>query len=201
MRHISHIFGQSVWQATAALLSSAIIASGASANAAPKVPATPLRDAGILVNDQFPARSAADSFEAAIEFVRVSGVTKNLSLLLLNDVKNEDRVQSAISRMGMDAVQNRVIRAIRTAQQSYETKWIDVLASVYSQHFSAGQLKSILAQREASPHFGRLLNLQETIASALKTEGQLVFAQARTDVMGILDVTLAQQSDLADLAP
>jgi len=124
-----------------------------------------------------------NSLETALQFVRFTGLTKNLSLLLLNDVKNEIPVKAAIERYGMDKVQVSVVRAIRIAQNTYAREWNLMLANVYKSHFGGSELQSILAKREASPFFVHLVDLQTVIASDVKTEGGVIFSHARADVM------------------
>ncbi len=126
----------------------------------------------------------------ALDFVRHTGVVKNLSLLLLHDVKNEAHVQAAIKRYGFDKVQKTVVSAIRVAQLEHGAEWGDMLAGIYGAHFKASELKSILAEKESSPHFGKLIEEQDAIAAAVRADGQDIYAEARAQVMRQLEHAL-----------
>ena len=126
----------------------------------------------------------------ALDFVRFTGAVKNLSLLLLHDVKDEAHVQAAIKRYGFDKVQNAVIKAIRTAQLSHGAEWGDMLAGIYSTRFDAGELHSILREKESSPHFMKLLEEQDEIARAVKDSGKDIYSAARAQVMHQLEASL-----------
>lgn len=126
----------------------------------------------------------------AITFVKRTGITKNLSLLVLEDVKNRREIRDAISLYGMDKVQSTVVEAIKAAQKTYAPQWNQLMAGIYGEHFSEAELASILAKREASPYFPRLLNLQDTIANAVHARGNQMVASARIDVMTEVAVVL-----------
>ncbi len=143
-------------------------------------------------DDRFFTPTDDGRFAAAETFVRNAGLSNNLSLLLLQDVKNAQQVDAAIDRLGMDHVQATVVHAIKSAQQSHETEWVRILAGIYSQHFNHDELQSIITQRELSPYFSRLVALQDTIADAVRVEGQSVFNQALNDVMGQVTLSLSR---------
>lgn len=128
--------------------------------------------------------------DAAHDFVRFSGASKNLSLLLLHDVKNDTYVRAAIKRYGFAHVQDTVVRAIKKAQASYGTRWSDMLASIYDERFEDGELKSILREKESSPHFIKLLSEQDNIATDVREKGEGIFASARAQVMETLNSDL-----------
>lgn len=159
--------------------------------AAPVLPKQPVSDelpfdltGGLLPRQDIEGR------EAALEFVRNTGITKNLSLLLLHDVKDEAPVQAAIKRYGMSKVQSAVVRAIRHAQNAHAADWDEMLATIYQAHFDAAELQSLAQYRDASPHFVRLLELQEEIANAVKDNGRRIFNEARAEVMQAVQVSL-----------
>lgn len=133
-----------------------------------------------------------DTYEFALMFVRKAGLSKNLSMLLLEDIKQAEEVDNAIDRVGMDKVQAKVVRAIRLAQQAHETEWTELLARVYSEHFTANELKSILQERENSPHFARLFDLQKAIAQSIQLQGKSIYDQARSEVLGAVALSSAQ---------
>ena len=133
-----------------------------------------------------------DAFSAALQFVESAGLVKNLSLLLLEEVKQSAEVDAAIDRDGMDDVQNKVVRAIRTAQKVHGRKWAEVLAKAYSQYFTANEMQSILKDRENSAHFIRLLQLQDQLADTIRIEGDAIFNQARSEVLGTVALRLSR---------
>lgn len=126
------------------------------------------------------ARGAMDT---AIKFVRYTGLSKNLSLLLLHDVKDDAPVQGAIDKYGMKKVQGTVVKAIKAEQHKYSISWDQMLAGVYMQHFTTNELNSILAKREASPFFDRLLELQTVISEEIQENGKDIYVKARAGVM------------------
>ncbi len=155
--------------------------SAAHASMAPTKPA-PLKPAP--KSTPFLHAEQSDAYAAALEFVKVAGLTKNLSLLLLEEVKQSVEVNAAIDRDGMDSVQGKVVHAIRSAQKTHGGEWADVLARAYSQYFTADEMQSILKERENSAHFIRLIQLQEKLAETIRLEGSTVFNQARSEVLG-----------------
>jgi len=141
--------------------------------------------------ESFSSLTSLRSNKVALTFVERTGITKNLSLLVLEDVKNRRQIRDAISLYGMDKVQSTVVDAIKAAQKIYAPQWNQLMAEIYVEHFSAAELASILAEREASPYFPRLLDLQDTIANSVHARGGQMVATARIDVM----------SEVADILP
>lgn len=128
--------------------------------------------------------------DAAHDFVRFTGASKNLSLLLLHDVKDDAHVRAAIKRYGFSHVQDTVVRAIKKAQLSFGPRWNDMLASIYDERFEDGELKSILREKESSPHFVKLLDEQDNIATDVREKGGDILTSARAHVMAILSTDL-----------
>lgn len=141
-------------------------------------------------SDAYLAQPAAAAHDTALKFVLETGISKNLSLLLLHDVKNSAPVRDAIRQYGMDKVQATVVQVIRSVQASYGSDWNQMLASVYERHFDAHALQSLIQKRDASPHFIRLLDLQDEIAMAVKTNGNNILDKARADVMAGIKASL-----------
>lgn len=133
--------------------------------------------------DSFSSLSSLRSNKVALTFIERTGITKNLSLLVLEDVKNRRQIRDAIALYGMDKVQSTVVDAIKAAQKAYAPQWNQLMAEIYVEHFNAAELVSILAKREASPYFPRLLDLQDTIANSVHARGDQMVASARIDVM------------------
>jgi len=125
----------------------------------------------------------AKPIEAAIDFVRFTGISKNLSLLLLHDVKNADVVQAAIGKYGFEDVKNGVVRAIKAEQNKHATTWDTMLARVYLSHFDAKALKSLQTKREASPHFLTMIELQDTISGEVQENGLAVIEAAKASIL------------------
>lgn len=159
------------------------------ASAAPTKPTEPVR---ATEPTPFLTTAQSDAYAAALKFVVSAGLTKNLSLLLLEEVKQSDEVNAAIDRNGMDDVQVKVVRAIRAAQKAHGGEWAAVLARAYSQFFTATEMQSILKERENSAHFIRLLQLQEKLAQTIRLEGDAIFNQARTEVLGTVALRLSR---------
>lgn len=133
--------------------------------------------------ESFSPFTGAPNTKVALTFVERTGITKNLSLLVLEDVKNRRQIRDAISLYGMDRVQSTVVDAIKSAQKIYAPQWNQLMAEIYVEHFSEAELSSIMTKREASPYFPRLLDLQDTIASAVHARGDQMVASARVDVL------------------
>lgn len=166
----------------------AFVWAGTAADAAnaPKMPSRDSHDSAIElpgISDAFQLPYTSSRLDAALDFIRDTGIAKNLSLLLLHDVKDEAPVQAAIRRYGMDRVQTTVVQVIRSAQVEYGADWNRMLAEIYTAHFDVAALKSLTAQKDASPHFIRLIELQDDIAAAMKARGQGILSKARSDVM------------------
>ncbi|WP_417450060.1 hypothetical protein [Kordiimonas sp.] len=126
----------------------------------------------------------------AQNFVRVTGAVKNLSLMLLHDVRHEAHVKAAIQQYGFQKVQATVVSAIRLAQLEYGAQWGNMLAGIYTARFKADELHSIVREKESSPHFIKLLSEQDAIAAAVKENGHDIYAAARAQVMMQLDAAL-----------
>lgn len=138
----------------------------------------------------FLPHSAAAPRQTALDFVRKTGISRNLSLMLLHDVKGRAAVQAAVKRYGMDTVQNTVVKVILSAQSQYGTEWEQMLAGIYQAHFGAQALRSLTVERDASPYFVRLLDVQDDIAQAVKEKGQAILQKARTDILAQIEATL-----------
>jgi len=122
----------------------------------------------------------------ALRFVEMTGVYKNLSLLLLDEVKHSGTVQAAIKKHGFENVKLTVVRAIKKAQGDHAARWNTMLASVYQTHFGVDELNSILIKKEQSPHFKKLIDLQPTISSIVALKGENIFNDAHQQVMTLL---------------
>lgn len=177
---------KSVMVLSVAALAMSASVSAATSKAPSKIQSTP----SAPIEGLSPFASAGAS-KIAFTFVERTGISKNLSLLVLEDVKNRRQIRDAISLYGMDKVQSTVVEAIKAAQKIYAPQWNQLMAEIYVEHFSAPELASILAKREASPYFPRLLDLQDTIADAVHARGDQMVANARVDVM----------SQVADILP
>lgn len=130
----------------------------------------------------FPKGSLAP-LEAAVSFVRYTGISKNLSLLLLHDVKNTDTVTAAIQKYGFEKVKQAVVNAIKAEQNKHAIAWDNVLAHVYLKHFDAKALSSIQQDREASPHFITMLEMQDEISGEVQKNGLPVIQAAKASVL------------------
>lgn len=182
---MQHYFGKfySVFTKSLMVVSTSVLAVTASANAvaskAPSkilsAPVTPLEGLSLYATDQ--------NNKVALKFIVRTGITKNLSLLVLQDVKNRREIRDAIALYGMPKVQATVVDAIKAAQKIYAPQWNQLMVEIYVEHFTATELASIMAKREASPFFPRLLNLQDTIAETVHARGDQMVATARVDVM------------------
>ncbi|TNE66131.1 MAG: hypothetical protein EP335_04020 [Alphaproteobacteria bacterium] len=146
----------------------------------PKSPAN--TDYESVTSDIYPEAPKKNAVETARKFVRMTGVSRNLSLLLLDEVKTDPLVQAAIQRHGMAKVQAKVVNAIRSAQNAYSGEWSEMLAGVYLRHIDEDAMKSILSMREASPFFMQLIDEQDSIAAEVKAKGGAIFAEARARV-------------------
>lgn len=171
--------------ATKSLMAVSVSVLALSATASAKTVAVPtkhLAAPSVMHSDVSPFL-AEKTNQAALNFVERTGITKSLSLLILQDVKNRNEIRAAISHYGMDKVQATVVNAIQQTQHYYAPQWNQLMAGIYVEHFSARELASILARREASPYFSRLLDLQSTIADAVNARGTTLVTEARIDVM------------------
>ncbi|MCK0068977.1 hypothetical protein [Kordiimonas laminariae] len=124
--------------------------------------------------------------ETAIRFIQYAGIDKNLSLLLLNDVKTSAQVTDAINRIGFEAVKEKVVTAIKRAQLSNKAEWTEMLATVYLNYFEGTELSSILTERESSPFFAKMVELQTAISHDVDTQGKLIYKRARQQVLDLL---------------
>lgn len=128
--------------------------------------------------------AATDARVTALRFIRETELNRNLSLLILNDVKTTPEVAALVERYGFEAAKTIVVRLIRDAQGTYGAAWDEVMADLYQQHFTAGELASLVADHEASPHFSRLMNLQADLGAGAREKGSTVIAAARARVLG-----------------
>lgn len=119
----------------------------------------------------------------ALRFVETTGLGKNLSLLLLDEVKRSPSVTAAIKEYGFDTVKQMVVYAIKDVQSAHAPAWNSMLAGVYEDYFDTSEMTSIMQKKERSPYFTKMLDRQSDIASAVAGEGQAIFTQAQTDVM------------------
>ncbi len=129
--------------------------------------------------------------ETAVRFIEFSGIDKNLSLLLLHDVKTENQVTEAISRIGFEKVKSKVVVAIKKAQLAHKSDWSAMLAGVYLNYFESSELQSILTEKESSPFFTKMIELQTAISKDVDTKGKRIFERARSQVMKTLKAELA----------
>ncbi len=134
----------------------------------------------------FSPSSNLGTLSTALKFVLVTGLHKNLSLLLLHDVKNQKPIQDVVKLHGMDKAQDAVVRAIRSAKNSHAAEWNEMLAGVYNRHFSDEELQSIMTERETSPYFDGLIEKQALIAAETQVHGKDIFTEAKADVLNII---------------
>ncbi len=130
-----------------------------------------------------PTASPLGQMDTALKFILVTGIHKNLSLLLLHSVKDQPSVQAAVQKHGMDVVQNTVVQAIRAAKAKHGAEWNEMLARIYRGYFTDNELRSIMTERESSPYFAQLIDKHTLIATDTKTQGQSIFAAAKSDIL------------------
>lgn len=168
--------------AIAPLLAGIIIFSP-SANAATKTSSVPHKTWHKKNEISLPIASPLGQMDTALKFILVTGIHKNLSLLLLHSVKDQQPVQAAIRKYGMDVVQNTVVQSIRAAKAKHGAEWNEMLARIYSGYFTDAELRSIMTERETSPYFTQLINKHTLIAREARTQGQSIFAAAEADIL------------------
>lgn len=147
-----------------------------------RTPTTPNRALPIDPVSPFLAPSAEETYGAALEFVRRTGLNKNLSLILLEGLKTDELVTHAIQRDGFDHVQSVVVNAIKAERDRLASEWDAVLAHTYSRFFSAPELASLANYQDASPYFVRLVELQEQISAAIALHGSDLLDEAQRSV-------------------
>ncbi len=135
--------------------------------------------------------NAFSNQDTAIRFVEYTGIDKNLSLLLLSEVKTSPQVASAINEYGFETVKGKVVKAIKKVQQQNNSDWTLMLADVYLHHFNNLELQSILTERENSPHFAKMVELQSSISVEINTNGSTILNRARQQVFIQLEKELA----------
>lgn len=145
---------------------------------------------GLHLPTPFLNADAHHTHAVALDFVRKTGLNKNLSLILLEGLKTDNLVTSAIKRQGFAKVQGVVVRAIQFEYDRYAIAWDQLLASTYSQFFSANELASLTELQDTSPYFVRLVELQEQISAAIALNGSDILSQAQRTVRERLAVDL-----------
>ncbi len=173
----------SIFTKSLMVISIGVLAFSASVNATASKAPTKMLPAPAAPFESLSPYATDRSNKIALQFIERTGITKNLSLLVLQDVKNRRQIRDAITLYGMPKVQAAVVDAIKAAQKIYAPQWNQLIAEIYVEHFTATELASIMARREASPFFPRLLDLQGTIAEAVHARGDQMVASARIDVM------------------
>ncbi|MEX0300372.1 MAG: hypothetical protein AB3N28_14960 [Kordiimonas sp.] len=154
-----------------------------SALAAAKTSKIPHKNWDHASETAFSPNSNLGTLSTALRFVLVTGLHKNLSLLLLHDVKNQKPIQDVVKQHGMDKAQDAVVKAIRSAKNSHAAEWNEMLASIYKRHFSDEALQSIMTERETSPYFSELIEKQALIAAETQIHGKDIFTEAKADVL------------------
>lgn len=134
--------------------------------------------------------SPSQDTEAALAFVRETGLNKNLSLMLLETMKKDITVLSAIESKGFKAVQRVVVNAIILERAEHEADWNKVLAGVYSKHFSTAELNSLARLKEKSPYFVRLISLQNEITAMINEAGSALLKTAERNVKNRVEAAL-----------
>ncbi|WP_262696247.1 hypothetical protein [Kordiimonas aquimaris] len=121
-------------------------------------------------------------FDAALTFVKKTGLNKNLSLLLLETMKRDRLVLSAIRAKGLKAVQGIVVNAIILEREQHKSAWEHILATTYSKFFRAAELESLAVEKEKSPYFARLISIQNEITTQVNTQGSSILETAERNV-------------------
>jgi len=123
-----------------------------------------------------------EQFDAALTFVRSTGLNKNLSLILLESMKHDSLVVNAIKNKGLKQVQNIIVHAIISERIHFESDWDQILANTYSQFFTANELISLARDKSQSPYFSRLVELQGEIAQRINTDGVNILSAAKRSI-------------------
>jgi len=126
--------------------------------------------------------SNQNGFDAAMTFVKKTGLNKNLSLLLLETMKRDRLVLSAIKTKGLKTVQGIVVNAIILEREQHKDTWENILASTYSKFFRATELESLAVEKEKSPYFARLISIQNEITAQVNNEGSSLLETAERNV-------------------
>lgn len=139
----------------------------------------------------FLSSSSRERVDAALTFVRAAGLNKNLSLLLLDTMKQDTLVLKAIKQKGLKQVQSIVVKAILTERTQFENEWDNVLAGIYSQFFTVDELTSLTSDKGLSPYFPRLVELQNEIAQHINTNGVDILGAAERSIKSRIAADLA----------
>lgn len=135
-----------------------------------------------LLDTPFLNVSREANHAAALNFVRQTGLNKNLSLLLLDTMKTDTLVLAAIERSGMKKVQPVVVGAILQEQVKFKAAWDNALATIYGELFSAQELASLTIERDLSPHFSRLVEMQGQIGAQINQDAADILNAAEQTV-------------------
>ncbi len=164
------------------VVQTAVAGSGAVGNLDISLPST--RYHNILPTPSYGQNNA--SYSVAIRFVRNSGLHKSLSLLLLDSVKAEKVVESAISRYGFSNVKSSVVLNIKNTSSQYRNDWDGLLASIYSSQFGPEVLQSILDKGENSPYFTKFIAQQSRMNTSNLLSNSTLFKEARANLIAKL---------------
>ncbi len=127
-----------------------------------------------------------DSFDIAVQFVKSAQLYKSLSLLLLDSVKTDQVVEKAISEFGFPTVKNSVVSNIKYTTDQYRTKWVSLLAGIYSEQFDHNMLKSILDDGENSPYYTQFIVRQSQMNTNTLLSNSVVFREAHDELIASL---------------
>jgi hypothetical protein len=153
-------------------------------------PSLKRNDQDTLLSSPFLNVSPKANHTAALNFIRQTGLNKNLSLLLLDTMKTDAVVVAAIKRSGMKKVQPVVVGAILQEQIKFKPAWDNALASVYSEMFSAQELSSLTTERDLSPHFSKLVEMQSQIGQQINQSAADILNAAERTVRARIEAEL-----------
>lgn len=124
--------------------------------------------------------------QAAVQFVKSSGLHKSLSLLLLDSVKQDAIVENAILVHGFSDVKSSVVANIKLTSNRYRQEWEALLAGIYSSQFSDQELKSILDKGENSPYFSQFILRQNEMGTSNRLASSDIFKKAHSELIETL---------------
>lgn len=126
--------------------------------------------------------SAASEMQAALDFVRGSGAGRSFGVMLLAHGMDAETTGELITEFGEPAVRKIVEEEIETAVKLYGLQWDNNLARAYLAHLTAPEIRSLMDQRDSSPHMDKLRLAQQGIRITMERLSGALLSIALDDV-------------------
>ncbi|MGV2979859.1 hypothetical protein ACERNI_06585 [Camelimonas sp. ID_303_24] len=129
------------------------------------------------------SRDASEQNKAALAFIEKNRIGENLGDLARQFGASTQTFQMIARSVGPQRARQMFQERLGREIPKFQGQWNRTLATVYGNHFSAAELRSLGKEREKSPYYAKLQSEGPAIATEMKSAGSPILAELLKQIL------------------